>query len=127
MHPFLALTRAGINAYYAAMLTAMRAADLARLPRSAAYFLAAPLIPFFLCWPALGVTEVYRFWCAPDVMKMKALFAPIRWRLCVTLVRPAASAPPCGVHNLPSSGRCAAASAPTSCTRSTASTACGWW
>uniref|UniRef100_A0A7S4BWS1 Alpha/beta hydrolase fold-3 domain-containing protein n=1 Tax=Chrysotila carterae TaxID=13221 RepID=A0A7S4BWS1_CHRCT len=86
LDPILALSKHGIDTYYAAMLTARKIVRAARLPEAAAYAIALPLIGWFSPRPASTASIVYQFWCNPDVVELQAVFAPLRWRYSVSLV-----------------------------------------
>ena len=87
-HPVLSLTKVSINAYYAAMIVALRAVRAARhFVAGGEYAIALVLFPWYLAFPRLAAAEVYDIWCRPVMTDMQAIYAPLRWPACVSFVR----------------------------------------
>ena len=90
--PVLAVTKFGIEAYYASLVVALRAIQRARkvmpgLPSAVTYVLGGVLLPWFLLCPTRAAQECYNIWCHPDITAMQTIYAPLRWPLCKDLVR----------------------------------------
>lgn len=92
LDPVLAVTKFGIEAYYASLIVGLRAIQRARklvprLPSAVTYVLGGMLLPWFLLCPTRAAQECYNIWCHPDIPAMQTIYAPLRWPLCKDLAR----------------------------------------